>query len=395
MISRIHSDVLGRPKAPPSKSILGKRFVWTPFSILNAMSKDWQRRKREWISLGIQSELGRGENLLKFSDTVSYHTDENGKKTVGKGRQGLAQSYRMDQYIDEYRGDKKYHAQPGGGPSKKSVWLGSNGKPVGGVDAINGFKQGMTYGEITGYDGYDRSVSGTSIFDPVLCEIMYKWFVPKGGLILDPFAGGSVRGVVASCLGYTYVGIDLRPEQLEANEQQAELICPDNMPFWIEGDSRDISELVGDLKFDFLFACPPYFDLELYSGDKRDLSNTTWEKFCEDYSTIIRLSTNLLNDNSFACFVVGDIRDKQGYYRSLPSVTIKAFEDAGLRLYNECILCTATGSLPLRVNRQFSKSRKVGKTHQNVLVFVKNDPVKAAEKLPELQFYEGVNSDAT
>ena len=38
------------------------------------------------------------------------------------------------------------------------------------------------------------------------------------------------------------------------------------------------------------------------------------------------------------------------------------------------MLVTAVGSLPLRVGRQFSPARKLGKTHQNVLVFVKGDP---------------------
>ena len=36
------------------------------------------------------------------------------------------------------------------------------------------------------------AASGTSIFDPVLCEIAYRWFCPAGGTVLDPFAGGSV-----------------------------------------------------------------------------------------------------------------------------------------------------------------------------------------------------------
>ena len=39
-----------------------------PFSILDARSGYWQARKRAWISLGIQSELGRGENLDERSD---------------------------------------------------------------------------------------------------------------------------------------------------------------------------------------------------------------------------------------------------------------------------------------------------------------------------------------
>ena len=45
------------------------------------------------------------------------------------------------------------------------------------------------------------TASGTSIFDPVLCEIAYRWFCPPDGMVLDPFAGGSVRGIVASRLG--------------------------------------------------------------------------------------------------------------------------------------------------------------------------------------------------
>jgi hypothetical protein len=33
-----------------------------------------------------------------------------------------------------------------------------------------------------------------------------------GGQVLDPFAGGLVRGLVAALLGYPYVGVALRPE---------------------------------------------------------------------------------------------------------------------------------------------------------------------------------------
>lgn len=55
------------------------------------------------------------------------------------------------------------------------------------------------------------------------------------------------------------------------------------------------------------------------------------------------------------------------------------FEAAGLRLYNEAILITAPGSLPIRVRRQFEAGRKLGKTHQNILVFVKGDARKATE----------------
>src|SRR5688572_4612648 len=71
---------------------------------------------------------------------------------------------------------------PGGSGGANSAWTGPEEAPQG---------------------------SGTSIFDPVLCELIYRWFVPPGGLVLDPFAGGSVRGIVAAMLGRRYVGVEL------------------------------------------------------------------------------------------------------------------------------------------------------------------------------------------
>jgi DNA modification methylase len=213
--------------------------------------------------------------------------------------------------------------------------------------------------------------AGTSIFDPVLCELAYRWFCPKEAIILDPFAGGSVRGIVAEYLGYHYVGIDLRPEQIAANQVQAARLNLN--PTWHVGDSRDLNKLI-DKPVDFVFSCPPYFDLELYSENEQDLSNAgEYAKFLESYRAIISQAVTLLKDNRFACFVVGDIRDKKGFYRNFPADTIAAFQDAGATLYNEAILVTAVGSLPIRVSKQFGSYRKLGKTHQNVLVFYKGD----------------------
>lgn len=230
------------------------------------------------------------------------------------------------------------------------------------------------------------AATGTSIFDPVLCELAYRWFCPPGGLVLDPFAGGSVRGIVASKLGRRYLGIDLRPEQLAANQTQAKAICGKPLPCWIEGDAHDIAKLAKDTKADFLFTCPPYGDLERYSDNPRDLSTMAWPDFIAALRTIVAAGIAQLKQDRFACFVVGDFRDAQGYYRGLPWRTVEAFEDAGARLYNEAVLVTAIGSLPIRVSAQFEGSRKLGKTHQNVLVFCKGDPRKATAAIGPVEF---------
>ncbi len=225
------------------------------------------------------------------------------------------------------------------------------------------------------------SSSGTSIFDPVLTELAYRWFCPIGGHILDPFAGGSVRGIVASVLGYQYTGHELRAEQVAANREQAASICPENAPHWVIGDSFETLPALPALPADFVFSCPPYGDLEVYSDDPADLSAQDWPQFVASYRAIIAAAVARLKPDAFAAFVVGDFRCKKGFYRNFVGITVDAFETAGARFYNEAILVTAVGSLPIRVGKQFKSARKLGKTHQQMLVFVKGDPKRATDKI--------------
>ena len=135
-------------------------------------------------------------------------------------------------------------------------------------------------------------------------------------------------------------------------------------------------------------------DLEIYSDDKNDLSNlTTYEDFLKDYRQIIKDSISLLKENRFVCFVVGDIRDKKGFYRNFVSDTISAFQNAGMILYNEAVLVTSVGSLPIRVGKQFSSYRKLGKTHQNVLIFYKGDPKVIKQDFGEIKLDDSLFSD--
>jgi len=227
-------------------------------------------------------------------------------------------------------------------------------------------------------DGSRRDTVGTSVFDPVLVELAYRWWSPKDCQVIDPFCGGSVRGIVAGCLGRQYWGCDLRPEQIAANEVQAEQITPQVRPVWVCGDSMET--LTDAPAADFVFSCPPYGDLERYSDDPRDLSAMDWHAFVGAYKRIILRAVGKMKPDTFACFVVGDFRDGKGFYRNFVSETIDGFEQAGARLYNEAILATPVGTAAMRVTKQFEASRKMAKTHQNVLVFCNGDPRAAARK---------------
>jgi DNA modification methylase len=243
------------------------------------------------------------------------------------------------------------------GKKKKTVEIGRDAKTFG--------KFTPSKGKANRFD--DKS---TSIFDPALCEVIYKWFCIEGGLILDPFAGGSVRGIVANKLGYKYTGIDIRKEQIESNREQGmEILEINNQPNWYCGDSNEL--LSGfNTEFDFIFSCPPYVNLEVYSSLQGDISNMPYDKFMETYESIVEKSCKLLKHDGFACFVVGEVRDKNGNYYGFVPDTIRAFEKCGMKYYNEAIFLDQLGTAAMRADGNM-KTRKLVKVHQNILIFKK------------------------
>ena len=99
---------------------------------------------------------------------------------------------------------------------------------------------------------------------------------------------------------------------------------------WHCGDSRKIDQIISK-KVDFIFSCPPYVDLEVYSENPDDLSTMEYGKFKQVYFEIIKRTCELLKDDRFACFVVGEVRNKKGNYHNFVADTINAFQDAGLQ----------------------------------------------------------------
>ena len=559
-------DLLGSPIERLKKGAMAKAFLVPPFSVLNAREGWWQTRKRAWVSLGIKSEEGRKENLTYAGTAAAM--------------------------FDHYR-----------------------------------VKEGTRKSSDT---------SGTSVFDPVLCELVYRWFCPHGGQVVDPFAGGSVRGIIAAVLGMKYWGCDLQQKQVAANEKQAVQIlgteqtygvgdvtpvqrinhkwlkrddlcivhgarggkartcetlarkatkglttagsrsspqvalvatmaanmglpCVVNVPegdistgpvrqaqkmgakviqhragyntviiarsreyakahkyteipfgmmceeaieetskqvvnlprnakrlvvpvgsgmtlsgvlwglvdneidmpvlgvrvganprkrldryappnwremvsfvdadekykehvaaniggidldpvyeakcvkyledddiFWVVGhrdpfvsttkaqwvcgDAMDVVKTAP--KADLIFTCPPYGDLERYSDDPRDISTMEYHTFLAAYKRIIHRAALRLKQDRFFAIVVGEFRDKRtGLYRNFVGETISACLEQGLGYYNEAVVLTSIGSLPIRAGNHFRVGRKLGKAHQNLLVFVKGDPKRAAKAI--------------
>jgi DNA modification methylase len=249
---------------------------------------------------------------------------------------------------------------------RKRLWKGIGIKSEVGRDATTFNSKGKT----NKFAGKEVNMSDTSIFDPALCEVIYNWFCVNGKDILDPFAGGSVRGIVANYLGYNYTGIDIRQEQVDSNREQAlDILDVNNQPNWYVGDSNEVLDGL-NMQYDLVFSCPPYADLEVYSDLDGDISNMNYSDFLNAYEDIIDKSCRLLKPGGYACFVVGEVRDKKGNYIGFVPDTINAFKKAGMRFYNEGIILNAIGTAMMRANGNM-KSQKLVKVHQNILIFKK------------------------
>lgn len=277
----------------------------------------------------------------------------------------------------------------GGGAEPEAVRTPPRGDPLGGTFRATDFDVGPTHnstplaGQPILQPIYENSMGGTSIFDPVLAELVYRWFTPQGCRVLDPFAGGSVRGIVASRLGHHYAGIELRNDQIAANERQAIAICRpgEPRPIWMEGDARERLDGIQAGAADLIFTCPPYGNLEVYSDDPRDISGYSRQDFDEAMRVIILKACRALAEDRFAIWVASDYRLEDGSYACLPSKIRFWHDAAGLKLYNEAILLNVAGSLPIRAGKQFQATRKLGRMHQEILVFLKGDEKRATQAM--------------
>lgn len=151
-----------------------------------------------------------------------------------------------------------------------------------------------------------------SLLDPVLSEIVVKWFAPhkENNNIFDCFAGDTVFGFVSSYLGNNFTGIELREEQAALNQQRANEY--NLSAVYHCDDGRNVLEHIGEETQDLFFSCPPYFDLEVYSDKENDASNQeSYEDFYKILDTAFTNSMKALKQNRFAVVVVGDVRDKK------------------------------------------------------------------------------------
>ncbi len=269
--------------------------------------------------------------------------------------------------------------------ARKRAWLDVGLRSTEGRDAKT--YEGAT-GEIGDAMAAIGDADGQSVFDPVLAELIVTWFTAPG-VVVDPYAGGSVRGVVAGALGRDYYGIDVSEEQVAANRLQLDEMAaqvPNDVGVqWAEGDALSLLAALPDgHATGGVYTCPPYYDLEVYTDHPMDISAWAPSAFDVYVRKGIREQYRVSGLDTFATWVVSEVRDKtsrNGAYRGLVPKTIAWHLEAGYDYYQEAILLDPIGTAMLRAPRTFEAAHKLVPVHQNVLVFVKGDARRATDKI--------------
>lgn len=330
------------PTCESENGSLNDRFVIPPFSVLDTRKGYWQARKKMWRKKVSNKEIGASrDDILIKSPEIKY---KDIYLRTREHRESLGISF--SEYLEKYVPD-----------------------------------------DVKAREENKVLSQGTSLFDPVLAEIVLRWFCPPNGSVIDPFGGEQTKGVVAGVLGLKYRACEIRQEQVELNQKATEEFA--DVDYYC-GDSNNISEIINERGFDLCFTSPPYYDLEVYS--KEDMSALgTYEEFMAQYENIFRQCVEMLADCAFLVVKIGEIRNrKTGAYRNFVGDNIALFMRLGLNYYNEIILVETGASTALRASR-YMDSRKVAKMHQNILVFYKGDIKKIKEKYPRIDFSEEEN----
>ena len=237
-----------------------------------------------------------------------------------------------------------------------------------------------------GSNGFANVVTGhshngnASVLDPVACEVILRFFMPKEGRrVYNPFGGGVQFGFVAGSYGCEYVASEIRQNQCDANN----LICEHlNSAKWIRGDSS-IYEPEG--MFDLVFTCPPYYKVEKYidyngkppEGEINSFS--TYDKFRDALFSGYKIAMEHLNDNCFFVVMTGDSRDKNGAYYCSESETELFLKDNGLSIYNKIVYLECEFTRLAHAKKTLNM-RKFPKREQKIICAYKGN-IKAIKEL--------------
>ncbi len=242
----------------------------------------------------------------------------------------------------------------------KRAGVGDAGAARGGKGVEQSYKS--TVGQNT--DG-----ATTSIFPPRVAANILTMYAPKQGLVYDPFAGGGTRATMAATAGLDYLGVEIRKAEVDHLEALVEKRGLMDRVSIIHGDSRKANG-IKDERADFLYTCPPYWNMEQYDGGPGDVSMMDLDGFIEAMNGIVGQCYRILKPGALACWVMGMHRmGKDMKLVPLHHYLAEMHTYAGFR-FKEEIIIYRNNPIALQRVGNFKRGHKLlVRVHEYCLVF--------------------------
>ena len=224
------------------------------------------------------------------------------------------------------------------------------------------YKKGKNSKEWVKVGGRQRALSK---FNSENCKNIINYFTCKGDTILDPFAGRT-RAIISNHLGRKYWGFELTEKYFpEVNTDDMKVFNMDSAEMgevlWLP--DRALGEM------DMVFTCPPYWDMEKYSDNPKDLSTLkTYDEFLHQCNRRLEIASSYLKEDGFLIVVLMDFRQK-GVFYPWHTDTINFFhKNTDFKLYDTMIWeMSPRKRHPLYP--QALVNRRMLNTHEYCLVF--------------------------
>jgi DNA modification methylase len=224
--------------------------------------------------------------------------------------------------------------------------------------------------------GYAKNLR-YSIYNPTQAEFILKYYTEEGWDILDPFAGRGTRSLMSLRLGRNYYGIDVCLGTVSENIRKIEEKKFKNIKWEVKvGDGTRPHEVFPNQTFDAIFTCPPYYNIERYSGEEGDLSYLSDMEFEKSIEVMFQNLKGIIKKSSYIekrfhplIFTLGTVRRGDKGLLDMDFLFQEIGRNCGFTLHDKLITVNRAPGAGFTFRRNWDY-KFLCKTHETTLVFV-------------------------
>lgn len=227
--------------------------------------------------------------------------------------------------------------------------------------------------------GYAKNLR-YSIYNPKQAKFIIEYFTEPGYTILDPFSGRGTRMMTSLYLGRNYRGYDTSSKTIELNynllEKKKELLNSNFKCNLIHGDGTKLLQETCE-SVDAVFSCPPYYEIEQYSGEEGDISMVKPDIFDKQIEDMFLRLYQIIKTSNYSekkyhpvIFTIGSVRRGINGVVDMDFKFQQAAYKAGFVLYDKMFTENNTPGAGFTFRRNY-QCGFLTKSHETTLVFMK------------------------